>query len=305
MEESNDLLTLDTKDIAPTSVHEVVSMHYQRGADKFCAFLKDLESQEESLFYKPLTKNKLSFFKQECVATNTKHKALKEDCNLFSQLFISCQSRQCDLKEFFKYENQLFPAALSDNGKLHSCQKSDLVSLLQSQVMIPDTEPEADAIIIDGSALVNSLHPRTSKTFDDYARVNVLPIIQAFSAKYRRTDIVFDVYLPSSLKSETRSKRGKGVRRRVAGSNKMPKNWQSFLRDDNNKTELFHFLADKIAEIHSMNVVVVTKEELALSTQVINLDDVAPCSHEEADTCMFVHAKQAVMEGYQANDTDV
>ncbi len=176
--------------------------------------------------------------------------------------------------------------------------------------MIPDTEPEADAIIIDGSALVNSLHPRTSKTFDDYARVNVLPIIQAFSAKYRRTDIVFDVYLPSSLKSKTRSKRGKGVRRRVAGSNKMPKNWQSFLRDDNNKTELFHFLADKIAEMHSMNVVVVTKEELALSTQVINLDNVAACSHEEADTRMFVHAKQAVMEGYQtlmikANDTDV
>ncbi len=36
----------------------------------------------------------------------------------------------------------------------------------------------------------------------------------------------------------------------------------------------------------------------------------APCSHEEADTRMFVHAKQAVMEGYQtlmikANDTDV
>jgi hypothetical protein len=79
----------------------------------------------------------------QCVATDTKHKALKEDCNLFSQLFISCQSRQCDLREFFKFENQPFPAALSDNGKLHSCQKSDLVNLL---VMIPDTEPEADAI---------------------------------------------------------------------------------------------------------------------------------------------------------------
>ena len=162
-EESNDLLTLDTKEIAHTSVHELVSTHYERGADRFCAFLKDLESQDESLFYKPLKKNKLNFFKQQCVATDTKHKALKEDCNLFSQLFISCQSRQCDLREFFKYENQPFPAALNDNGKLHSCQKSDLVNLLQSQVMIPDTEPEADTIIIDGSALVNSMHPRTSK----------------------------------------------------------------------------------------------------------------------------------------------
>ena len=72
--------------------------------------------------------------------------------------------------------------------------------------MIPDTEPEADAIIIDGSALVKSMHPSTSKISDDYARVKVLPTIQYFSAKYKRTDVVFDVYLPSSLKSEMRSK---------------------------------------------------------------------------------------------------
>ncbi len=167
-EESGDLLTLDTKDIAHASVHELLSTHYERGTDRFHAFLKGLENQEESLFYKPLKKNKLDFFKQQCVATDPKHKAFKEDCHLFSRLFISCQSRQCDLSEFFKYENQSFPAALSDNGKLHSCQKSDLVKLLHSQVMTPDTEPETDAIIIDGSALVNSMHPRTSKTFDDY-----------------------------------------------------------------------------------------------------------------------------------------
>ena len=49
-EESNDLLTLDTKDIAHTSVHELVRTNYERGADRFCTFLKDLESQEESLF---------------------------------------------------------------------------------------------------------------------------------------------------------------------------------------------------------------------------------------------------------------
>ena len=197
-EESSDLLTLDTKNIAHTSVHELLRTHYERSTERFHVFLKGLESQEDSQFYKLLKKNKLNFFKQLCVATDPKHKALKEDCHLFSQLFISsCQSRQCDLREFFKYEIQYFPAALSDNGKLPSCQKSDLA---------PDTEPESDAIIIDGSALVNSMYPCTSKTFDDYARVNVLPTIQAFSAKYKRTDFVFDVYLPSSLKSETRSK---------------------------------------------------------------------------------------------------
>ena len=136
---------------------------------------------------------------------------------------MSCQSRQCDLQEFFRYENQSFPAALSDNGKLHSCQKSDLAKVLLSQVITPELEPAADAIIIDGSALVNSMYPCTSKTFDDYARAIVLHTIENISSKYKRVDIVFDVYLQSSLKSETRLKRGKGVRR-VAGCNKIPKN---------------------------------------------------------------------------------
>ena len=91
---------------------------------------------------------------------------------------------------------------------------------------------------------------------------------------------------------------------------KIPKIWQSFLQDENKKTELFHFLADKIAEMHTNNVVIVTKKELALSTQVINLDHLAPCSHEEADSHIFVHTKHAVMEGNQTlmiktNDIDV
>jgi len=59
----------------------------------------------------------------------------------------------------------------------------------------------------------------TSKMFDDYARVKFSQLYKFFSAKYKRTDIVFDMYLPSILKSETKSKRGKRVRRRVAGKN--------------------------------------------------------------------------------------
>ena len=40
------------------------------------------------------------------------------------------------------------------------------------------------------------------------------------------------------------------------------------------------------------------------------LDDVPPCSHEEVDTRMFVHAKDAVSNGSESviikvNDTDV
>ena len=95
---------------------------------------------------------------------------------------------------------------------------------------------------------------------------------------------MFDVYHQSSLKAEIRSKRGRGVRRRVTKEGKIPSNWQNFLRVNDNKVELFNFLADKIAHMSSQNVVIVTKEEDAVSNHTINLAGVAPCSHEESDT---------------------
>ena len=59
--------------------------------------------------------------------------------------------------------------------------------------------------------------------------------------KASRVDAVWDAYLPGSPKATIRKKRGKGVHGRVFPSNTMPKNWKSFLCDDNNKTYL-HFL---------------------------------------------------------------
>ena len=39
-------------------------------------------------------------------------------------------------------------------------------------------------------------------------------------------------------------------------------------------------------------MVIVTKEENALSNHKISLEGVSPCSHEEADTRFYVHAAQ-------------
>ena len=68
------------------------------------------------------------------------------------------------------HENQPFPAALSDSGKLHFYQKSQFAIILEAELSpLPDTEPETDIIIMDGSALVNALPQRKSKALEDYA----------------------------------------------------------------------------------------------------------------------------------------
>ena len=262
-----------------------------------------------SSFYEPIKRNKLDFFNQkpEPVSGDLKQKVLKDDCRLFSKLFISCQSRECDLLEFFKHENQSFPAALSDGGKLHSCQKSQLASILERDITCPDNKPDATAIVIDGSALVNSLPPRAQRTFGEYAMLDVLPKVRWFCSTFYRTDIVFDVYLATSLKAEARTKRGQGGRRRVTETGRIPPNWHSFLRDDDNKTELLSFLADKIVQNCTENTVVVTQKEDVLCNLQFNVEGLMPCNHEEADTRIFLHAvagghKQVIIK---ANDTDV
>ena len=177
-------------------------------------------------------------------------------------------------------------------------------------MVLPEREPVGDAIIIDGSALINATPPRNSKTFEDYVCDDILPKVQSYGAKYEQVDIVFDVYKKSSLKSETRLKRGQGIRRRVSGTSKTPKDWKSFLRNDENKTELFNFLAEKICSAETTCTIIVTKGEDVISNKELSLEEVTPCCHEEADTRIFVHARHAILCGrksliIKANDTDI
>ena len=48
---------------------------------------------------------------------------------------------------------------------------------------------------------------------------------------------MFDVYRSSSLKTEARSRRGHGARRRVTSICKGPSNWRNFLRDNDNNAD--------------------------------------------------------------------
>jgi len=115
-----------------------------------------------------------------------------------------------------------------------------------------------------------------------------------------------------SLKAVTRSKRGSGVRRRVEPASTIPGNWQVFLRIDENKTELFSFLATKITTIETRKQVVTTHDldVLCININQQQVSTLTPCTHEEADTRMLLHLKNAVQQGHNSVsirtvDTDV
>lgn len=122
-------------------------------------------------------------------------------------------------------------------------------------------------------------------------------------SKFERVDIIFDRYVEGSLKQEERMKRGQGGRIKVKGSTKIPTNWNAFLQNDDNKKELFEFLAIEIAkaEIPQGKTLVATKNEGVVHFPIDFCDHwVSPCHHEEADTRIFLHAHDAAKKNHQS-----
>ena len=95
---------------------------------------------------------------------------------------------------------------------------------------------------------------------------------------------------------------------KVAAHGRVPKNWQSFLRNPSNKTDLFLLLAKSIYSIQT-GLAYATIGDSSICNKVVRAS--IPCIHEEADTRIFVHLKHAVEKdcittaAIHANDTDI
>ncbi|KAG7157232.1 hypothetical protein Hamer_G023013, partial [Homarus americanus] len=98
-----------------------------------------------------------------------------------------------------------------------------------------------------------------------------------------RVDLVWDEYIPGILKTYTRSIRGKGSR------SALPRNWQEFLRNNDNKIELFSFLSKQVAALETDRQVIATDPINVLCTKPRDITSLGPCTQEEADTRVFRH----------------
>ena len=72
--------------------------------------------------------------------------------SLYSCLYVASQIRDGDMKKFFENENQGYSPLISDNGKLKTGNKADLLEFLEALVSLHDTgsSPTVDAITLDG-----------------------------------------------------------------------------------------------------------------------------------------------------------
>ena len=183
---------------------------------------------------------------------------------------------------------------LAQASRLREGQKSDLVKCMEKTAEFP----EVDVAILDGAAVVQMASPGAARTFKEYADNVFMPYIMKLLQPVKRVDIVWDVYRQDSLKAATREKRGSGTRRRVTSSSQIPKNWKTFLRVNENKTELFHFKARQVESCHvEGKELCTTYEEHVFSSP--RRDDMEDCTHEEADTRIMLHVYIASQCGYR------
>ena len=284
MEPSADLMALDTKVVMSAEVIEAVKTAQDIGTRQYQQFVEGRLNDNVN-FYDSITKNNLPLFKTGSKKTSSKDKMkisnMKSDLHLFSRMYISCQVREGDLEAFFEHENHAWPPSLAENNMMRLGNKSDLMRCLEGLVQYPQETPRVDTKIIDGAALVHSLDPNKSnvvvKTFKDYANLVFVPHVLLHLQSVNRIDVVWDCYKPDSLKSFTRQCRGNGETLRVADNTGLPRNWNSLLRTDSDKTNLYKFLSFAInsGNIPTDKVLLTTYEEHVLSSSPVDLSHLA------------------------------
>ena len=224
-------------------------------------------------------------------------------------------------------QGELSPVPLSlatVDGKLRSASnKADLSHILQEHTVqnnAPSNHTQ-NCTIIDGMAAVQSIGNRPgAKTFGEWCDIFLKYVASHFSERCSRVDVVFDRYLENSIKGGTRAKRksgkDKGIKRNVDSRQQKIGNWDRFIILGENKASLVNFLCTEISQMYRGH----PRKELVLSggfndpMKVWSSTDRhlagLASDHEEADTRILLHARDATIRGYQqinvvCRDTDV
>ena len=111
-------------------------------------------------------------------------------------------------------------------------------------------------MVLDDPVIVHSLPTSGVGCFNEYADKVFIPYL----VKQLIGSCVG--YIP--FRESTRNKRGKGVRRKVSGSTKLPGNWTDFLHDSKNKEELFSFESRLLSMLFHLEILFTSHQESQL-----------------------------------------
>ena len=210
------------------------------------------------------------------------------------------------------FKTEIFNTAQSlsiDSTNLYHESKSNILPRLEKS--------PAPAVPSPSSAIIIELNPIlrcdfSTNTYDDFAQKIYIHIMN-IAEGYDRVDIISDRYFDNSLKNQTRIERGQGSVLIFDENTKFPSDFKdNFLKSNNNKERLNHFLADKFSEIHhGVTKLTVTKgSDILTNDETLSGPLISYNSAEEADQKLVRHMLQCVKSGIKnivvrTIDTDV
>ncbi|KAL8621266.1 hypothetical protein ACOMHN_008091 [Nucella lapillus] len=326
---SPDLISLTTCDVASDVVKHDLLTAEETGKEVISEFVQKRFVLKETLFHDRIKTKKLctleSMYTLEVNTGKEKTVAIQADKDLFRRVITAMEAgRDVDINKMLEQELCGVPLSLAtaDCRLRLPRNKADLAKILQQNVpQNAAPAPSTTCTIVDGMAMIQVLGNRMgAKTLGEWSDNVAEHVDKYFSHSCTRVDLVFDRYIKQTIKSTTRGKRTdgkKGIRRNVLSRTHAIGKWDRFILLEENKASLANFLCEELAK----NFRNEPGKELVLSGGFSDAEKVwsssdrdvthlSSAEHEEADTRMLLHAKEAREQGYPqvvivSRDTDV
>ena len=275
--------------------------------------IQRLESSEVK-FHDPIKKTKLHLFssssKKVTIEENKKVKCVEVNQDILGTLLsFSAKSEQAiDFAKALEYPLCPVPLSLANpDGSRRVTSKSKLIEVIIKNVKSPVSHPResqppkeiVSAFIVDMMACLRGI-TQIPETYEDLT----WKFLQQLPSGYSRVDIVADTYQEVSLKSAERNARGISSKVIIpSNKSKVPRNFNDFLKNDDNKQRLICLMQDTIIENKAKALNLLCCQEIYFSTykdcRKVTLDSSEVeaelvSNQEEADTKIILHCCHAL-----------
>ena len=272
------------------------------GREKQKEFInKRLETDQVS-FHAPIKRVKINLFSdatKTVVSKGGKNAIIEVNRDIISKLLalFAKTGRQIDFKSALAYPLTTVPLSIANpDGSRRTTQKSKMLEFLSLK---DEEEPQlnADVFIIDLMAQIRVLTKEVPDTYEEF----VIKFLHSIPKGYARIDIVADTYREKSIKSSERNKRGNLESQKIminSEKSKMPRDFQKFLRNGDNKSRLIELIFEYVINHRSKCLQIVKSNKIVLSgdcfCKEVTLSSVREgtelnSNQEEADTKVILH----------------
>ncbi len=86
---------------------------------------------------------------------------------------------------------------------------------------------------------------------------------------------------------------------KVTSKTPVPKDWQNFPKNRENKIQLVALSSEALARSQIDKTLVTTKGDTVLTNKPIDIEDLMPCNHAEADSGLLLHVAHGSFQGHK------